>query len=213
MRDFTLGERWKPGGECWQLAAVQAGSCANILRDKRALALAFTNCHMQESGRPIAPVPSMMSDATFAIYTEFFTHTEHLCFHLQSEHYQQRANEALKMLGDHAHDWLYAMAWARAIATFLGGVAVLGVMGKAAAVIKVPRAKYWTRVAHGVHIVVQLATLELTMVLMVIMAVYQAPRGTPVPPVPLVVPVPPVPQVPQVPPAKVLRRSCRIAST
>jgi hypothetical protein len=171
MRDFSLRERWQPTGACWAQAAVHAGSCANVLRDKRKLALAFTNCHLQESGRPLAPEPHAMSDATFAIYTEFFTHTSDLCFHLQGEHHQQRANEALRQLAGHAHDWLHLVDWARAIAGFLAGVVAIWIVGKGAKMLEIPHADRGIKVAHAMHLVVHALGTELALVVVVLAGV------------------------------------------
>tara|TARA_B100000700_G_C14702767_1_gene695286 strand:- start:97 stop:729 length:633 start_codon:yes stop_codon:yes gene_type:complete len=206
MRDFALDDRWQPDGQCWRTAAVAAGSCAQVLRDKRKLALAFTNCHLQESQRPLAPQPALMSDATFAIYTEFFTHTEQLCFHLQGEHYQERANEALKQLTGHAHDWLIALEWARAIATWMAGVLVLVLIGKAAEWLEVPQARRWTYVAHAMHVIVHFTTPYLLAILAIVALVARWP-------VPVAQPVEPVePAEPVEPPEPpVLRRSKRRA--
>ena len=113
MRDFPPKG---PDGPCWTQAALDAGSCAQVLQDQSALALAFTNCHLAQSGRPPAPLPPHMSDATFAIYTEFFTHTADLCFHLQGEHYHQRAHDAIDTLTDRARDYATLLRYLHALA-------------------------------------------------------------------------------------------------
>ena len=209
MRNFALDDRWQPDGQCWRAAAAAAGSCAQVLRDKRKLALAFTNCHLQESHRPLAPQPALMSDATFAIYTEFFTHTEQLCFHLQGEHYQERANKALKQLTGHAHDWLLALEWARVIATWMAGVLVLVLLGKAAEWLEVPHAKRWIHMAHGMHVIVHLTTPATLAIVAIVAAAAQwpVPLAQPVEPPKTLEPVEPV--EPVEPP--VLRRSKRRA--
>jgi len=167
MKDFGI----QVEGACWRQAAVQAGSCAQVLKDKRQLAWDFTNCHLSENGRQTAPHPSRMSDATFAIFTEFFTHTSDLCFQLQGEHYQQRANEALERLGNHAHGWLRAIEWARAIVAFAGGTMAIAIMGKAARTIDVPHALKWTKVALAIHVLVHALGTELTLVGVIMAAV------------------------------------------
>ena len=131
MRDFPPKG---PDGPCWTQAALDAGSCAQVLRDQSSLALAFTNCHLRQSGRPSAPEPPLMSDATFAIYTEFFTHTADLCFHLQAEHHHQRANDAISTLTDRANDYATLLAYLHALA----GVAVIVLLARAAKVLGVP---------------------------------------------------------------------------
>ena len=153
MRDFQLGHRWQPAGACWHRAAVEAGSCAHVLKDKRRLAHAFTNCHLQDSSRPLAPPPSQMSDATFAIYTEFFTHASDLCFHLQGEHHQQRAHDALAQLTGRAEEWLRAILWMQAVARFLAGAALIWAAARVAQAIDVPRAPQAARVAQVAHAV------------------------------------------------------------
>lgn len=176
MRDFMLHERWQPEGACWTTAAQRAGSCANVLRDKRKLALAFTNCHLRESGRPAAPEPPLMSDATFAIYTEFFTHTSDLCFHLQGEHHQQRANRALEQLAGHAHDWLHLVHYAKAVAAWLGGLVLIYYGGKAAKALDIQHANKWTRVAAAVHCVACLLGSGFAMLAALLAVVLSGPR-------------------------------------
>ena len=102
-----------------------------------------------------------MSDATFAIYTEFFTHTSDLCFHLQGEHHQERANQALAQLAGHAHDWLYLVEWVKAVGVWLAGLVVIYYAGKAAKALDIPHADRATKVALAVHCVVHLLGMEL----------------------------------------------------
>lgn len=172
MRDFSLRERWQPDGACWTQAALEAGSCAHVLRDKRQLALAFTNCHLQESGRPLAPPPDAMSDATFAIYTEFFTHTSDLCFHLQGEHHQQRAHDALAQLAGHAHSWLHLVEALRAVATYLAGALAIALVGKAAHLLQVPHATKGIHAAQAAHLVLHALGAEVVLTLLLLAGVH-----------------------------------------
>lgn len=95
-------------------------------------------------------MPQHMSDATFAIYTEFFTHTADLCFHLQGEHYHEKANQALDKLTYHATHYFMLLNAAKAIA----GVLVILIMGKAAKIAGVPQVDYLVQILVGSHIVV-----------------------------------------------------------
>lgn len=201
-----MSDRWQPAGACWHQAAVQAGSCFNILKDRRRLALAFTNCHLEESERPMAPSPSQMSDATFAIYTEFYTHTADLCFHLQGEHYQLRAQDALARLSGHAEHWLLAIEWIQAVGSWMVGATVIWAMGHAAKWLDVPKAKQATLAAQGMHAVWHLATPALGVAVALAVAIALKP-GTPKP----VEPVEPVESLVQIEPkvALVARRSSR----
>ena len=147
MRDFPPRG---PDGPCWTQAALEAGSCAQVLRDQSSLALAFTNCHLAQSGRPEAPAPPAMSDATFAIYTEFFTHTADLCFHLQAEHYHERANDAIGTLTERANDYATLLRYAQALA---GVVVVLGLC-RAARALGVPTPRDLPIVLVAAHLTV-----------------------------------------------------------
>lgn len=148
MHNLHLHEQWQPTGQCWTDAAMQAGSCAHILRDKRQLALAFTNCHLKESNRPLAPQPELMSDATFAIYTEFFTHTSDLCFHIQGEHFQQQAQLTLQQLHHHADDYLVLLNYLKALA----GVIVVLMLAKIARFFDIPHVNKFAHALIAAHI-------------------------------------------------------------
>lgn len=96
---------------CWAKAVSRLNAtCVSLGEDEqRRLALAFSNCHLRESGRPTWPCPdetrlkdctSRMSEEAFATYTEFFTHTGHICHFLQSELWQRRAEKTIAQLSD-----------------------------------------------------------------------------------------------------------------
>ena len=150
MRNIHILNHWQPSGQCWVNAAHHAGSCQHILRDKRQLALAFTNCHLAESKRPLAPEPHLMSDATFAIYTEFFTHAADLCFHIQGETLQQHALHTLQQLHQHANDYLQLVHYAKACA----GVAVVLVLANLAKRLQIPFATAFAHTLIVAHVAV-----------------------------------------------------------
>eukprot|EP00731_Ephydatia_muelleri_P011600 Em0006g494a len=96
---------------CWAKAVSKLNATCVSLGDdeQRRLALAFANCHLKESGRPAYPCPeeartkdcaSRMSGEAFSAYTEFFTHTGHICHFLQSELWQRRAESTIAQLSE-----------------------------------------------------------------------------------------------------------------
>jgi hypothetical protein len=128
-RRFLLGQRFfeqkSSAGACWREAvAASNATCAEVLQmgpAKQVLALAFTNCHLLDSLRPrvpcaaaaaaagnggragnVASCTARMSDAEFALYTAFFTHTDNLCFFLQSELWQQATELTIAALSREA---------------------------------------------------------------------------------------------------------------
>lgn len=113
-----LGEaKWKDlqrksrDSDCWRDAVEQLNSTCRLLSDveQSRLAVSFANCHLDKSGRPTYPCHSSMSilDCTrnmdsvaFQTYTEFFTHTGHICFFLQGELWQERTEGVIMHLSD-----------------------------------------------------------------------------------------------------------------
>ncbi|XP_055523791.1 uncharacterized protein LOC129717716 isoform X2 [Wyeomyia smithii] len=99
-------------GDCWlhSLAHLRSG-CA-MLTDliQMDLALHFTDCFLEMSGQdrldclsertePLKRLcMSEMSDRAFAVYTEFFTQTQNMCFFLQGQHWQREADKTIHRL-------------------------------------------------------------------------------------------------------------------
>ena len=96
---------------CWKEAVSKLNSTCRLLSDieQSRLAVAFANCHLGKSARQTYPCTDSMSieectkdmDAVgFQTYTEFFTHTGHICYFLQSELWQERTENVITRLSD-----------------------------------------------------------------------------------------------------------------
>ncbi|XP_004075992.1 uncharacterized protein LOC101161666 isoform X1 [Oryzias latipes] len=96
-------------GECWARALKELGvRCKDMTSEsQRLMALRFTHCHLSSSGRdfPACPEGSDVSRCTggmdavaFNTFTEFFTHTNAICHFLQSEAWQNRAEDTMSKL-------------------------------------------------------------------------------------------------------------------
>lgn len=114
----TLGERkfreilrMSESDQCWKNAVSQLKSRCKSLTDieQSRLAVAFANCHLQKSGRKTYFCDNTMSikDCTvdmnslaFQTYTEFFTHTGHICYFLQNLLWQEKAENVIFELSE-----------------------------------------------------------------------------------------------------------------
>ena len=96
---------------CWKEAVSQLNSTCRLLSDieQSRLAVAFANCHLGKSARQTYPCTDSMSieectkdmdPVAFQTYTEFFTHTGHICYFLQSELWQERTENVITRLSD-----------------------------------------------------------------------------------------------------------------
>ncbi|XP_010899286.1 uncharacterized protein LOC105028325 isoform X2 [Esox lucius] len=96
-------------GECWSRALENIDArCREFTADMQSrIALLFTHCHLDRSGRsfPACPKGSDVSSCTrtmdpvaFNTYTEFFTHAHSICHYLQSESWQQQAENTIHRL-------------------------------------------------------------------------------------------------------------------
>ena len=96
---------------CWKEAVSQLNSTCRLLSDieQSRLAVAFANCHLGKSARQTYPCTDSMSieectkdmdPVGFQTYTEFFTHTGHICYFLQSELWQERTENVITRLSD-----------------------------------------------------------------------------------------------------------------
>ncbi|XP_071809895.1 uncharacterized protein [Asterias amurensis] len=98
-------------GKCWTraLEQIQEG-CKHLTDDEQSLmALGFTNCHLEKAGLRTYPCdPSQniqdclrqLKDDVIAFnaYTEFFTHTQDMCFFLQSQVWHEQTESAVSRL-------------------------------------------------------------------------------------------------------------------
>ena len=99
--------------DCWKSALDDLHTTCRSMSDdqQRRLALAFANCHLQSSNRGIYPCHrdadisdctsrDKMDDAAFQIYTEFFTHSNNMCYFLQSALWQDKTEGTINKLSD-----------------------------------------------------------------------------------------------------------------
>ncbi|XP_060109244.1 protein brambleberry-like [Heteronotia binoei] len=102
-------------GLCWTgvLEQLEAG-CKELDEEEQSrIALAFAHCHLERSGKRFPPCPpaSSIRDCTqdmdsvaFGVYTEFFTHAQSICYFLQNEVWQQRAQDTVLRLTSASED-------------------------------------------------------------------------------------------------------------
>ncbi|XP_039266107.2 uncharacterized protein LOC120341632 [Styela clava] len=102
-------------GQCWMqaLSVLQAG-CRQLTDEvQRRIAYAFARCHLQASGRDIPECPNekpisactdseAIPDIAFNAYTEFFTHTQQICFHLQNQAWHEATENTISRLADNS---------------------------------------------------------------------------------------------------------------
>ena len=102
-------ERKEEDSECWKSAVARLNATCKLLSDveQSKLAVEFANCHLEKSGRTTYPCTDDMSvkectldmdSVAFQTYTEFFTHTTHICYFLQSELWQERTENTVARL-------------------------------------------------------------------------------------------------------------------
>lgn len=102
---------------CWKNAVSKIETSCKDLRDieQSFLAIAFTNCHLEKSGRATYPCERSkgttvkectkdMDDSTFSTYTTFFTHTSNMCFFLSSQAWQERTENTITELSRTSED-------------------------------------------------------------------------------------------------------------
>ncbi|XP_048343799.1 uncharacterized protein LOC125428150 isoform X1 [Sphaerodactylus townsendi] len=102
-------------GLCWTRALGQLDvGCQELDEEWQSrIALAFAHCHLERSGKsfpPCAPASSIqdctqdMDPVAFGVYTEFFTHAQSICYFLQNEAWQQRAQDTVLRLTSASED-------------------------------------------------------------------------------------------------------------
>ncbi|XP_007245898.2 uncharacterized protein LOC103030869 [Astyanax mexicanus] len=110
VRDLAVQPRY---GECWSraLEKIHTG-CREFTADMQSMiAVAFTHCHLRRSGRNFPECPEGsdvkvctrdMDPVAFNTYTEFFTHAHSICHYLQSEQWQNRAENTIHRLTENS---------------------------------------------------------------------------------------------------------------
>ena len=99
--------------KCWTdaLRNLQEG-CKSLTDDaQHRMALAFTNCFLQKTGRETYPCTAdaemssctaTMSSEAYNTFTEFFTHTQNICFFLQAQVWQDETDHTINRLADNS---------------------------------------------------------------------------------------------------------------
>ncbi|XP_075042169.1 uncharacterized protein LOC142101683 isoform X1 [Mixophyes fleayi] len=96
-------------GDCWSraLQRVDVG-CKHLNEEEQSrIALSFTHCHLERSGRDfpactehssIRQCTRGMDSVAFNAYTEFFTHAHSICYYLQNELWQEKTEDIILRL-------------------------------------------------------------------------------------------------------------------
>jgi len=101
-------------GPCWTAAleSLETG-CRQLTEDvQHELTLKFVECFMLKTGRPFEACDDVdrvectrrMSPEVFSTYTEFFTHTQSICFYLQAREWQIATEYTIDRLTDSSAD-------------------------------------------------------------------------------------------------------------
>ncbi|KAM9324222.1 uncharacterized protein PAF06_000234 [Gastrophryne carolinensis] len=103
MENFAQHPRY---GDCWRKALLRVDvGCRQLNEEEQSrIALAFTHCHLERSGRdyPVCTEHNTVRQCTrgmdsvaFNAYTEFFTHAHSICYYLQNELWQERTQDII----------------------------------------------------------------------------------------------------------------------
>ena len=96
-------------GPCWltAMSKLQAG-CTDLTDQSQArLALSFTNCFLAQSGQRVYPCDDeedmaeclqLVDNNAFTAYSSFFTHTQNMCYFLQSQAWQEQTDNTVHKL-------------------------------------------------------------------------------------------------------------------
>lgn len=96
-------------GECWKTALnnLERG-CKSLTDEKQSrMSLAFTNCFLEAAGldgykcdvnTDLKQCLRNIDQRAFIAYTEFFTHTQSICFHLQSQVWHEETSDMIGRL-------------------------------------------------------------------------------------------------------------------
>ena len=98
---------------CWREVLDTLNSTCRDLTDAKQtrLALIFTNCHLEKSGRNTfscteemsikeCTSASRMGDFAFGIYTQFYTHASNLCYFIQFHLWQEQTESTVNKLSN-----------------------------------------------------------------------------------------------------------------
>ena len=96
-------------GPCWLAALANLQSTCAQLSDmtQARLALSFANCFLAQSGQQVYPCDpeediadclEMVDNNAFTAYSNFFTHTQNMCYFLQSQTWQELTDTTIHKL-------------------------------------------------------------------------------------------------------------------
>lgn len=118
---IQLDSRMPRYGECWKAALqnLQRG-CKQLDDDVQSrLALAFANCFLEKAGMRTYPCQEHLELAdclknvdsnAFATFSNFFTHTQNMCYFLQSQIWHEATQETVNRLTVNSAKVLYVIA-------------------------------------------------------------------------------------------------------
>ena len=120
---------------CWATAVSKLELGCRGMDDVKhsRLAVDFTNCHLGKSGLETFPCSGDMSvqactkpmaadsGLAFQVYTQFYTHTESICFYLQSQAFQDSTELAVNALHAGARDTAHRLQTLQQQAADIGG--------------------------------------------------------------------------------------------
>ena len=105
---------------CWKEAVALINSTCKKMTDveQSRLAVAFANCHLSKSGRTtyacnisdsIKDCTGTMDSVAFQTYTEFFTHTGHICYFLQNILWQEKTENVIYRLSEASSETVHKL--------------------------------------------------------------------------------------------------------
>lgn len=113
LTEFRVHAQASSYGDCWSnaLSMLDTG-CKHLNEDmQQSLAIEFSHCFLLKAGRPTEKCASSeassvctrrMQPEAFQAYTEFFTHTQNICFYLQSKLWQEQTENIINRLTDNS---------------------------------------------------------------------------------------------------------------
>ena len=106
---IQLDSRMPRYGECWKAALRRLDQGCKQLDDdmQSRLALGFANCFLEKAGMRTYPCEEtvLLADClrnvdnnAFTTYSNFFTHTQNMCYFLQSQIWQEETEQTVNRL-------------------------------------------------------------------------------------------------------------------
>ena len=121
---IQLDARMPRYGACWKTALNHLDSGCRQLDDdvQSRLALSFANCFLEKAGMrtypcqaalPLADCLRDVDNNAFTTYSNFFTHTQNMCYFLQSQVWQEETQETVNRLTATSAqvNWPYRTIW------------------------------------------------------------------------------------------------------